>query len=254
MQCNEVRDQLSLLVYDELDEHAATSVCSHVQKCASCKSELEDIQAAKQAMNTWSDVEADEPVGAVLDRISVEDGLPMVVTTAQPGRRWRLTPWLVGAAAGLAVTLTVLAVGANVRTGDGQLTISFGHGNEPATQQQPTNDTTELTAAQLEQLRAMFTEHGNRQTAFALDLVDDRLREFEGTHDQQFLALVHTIREMREEDMQRFEQALTAVALDSREQTKRTRDALSDVVRTFAMGSPVGNDYNEQMNVKEIIP
>lgn len=256
MRCERVREQLALLVYDELPADQASAARDHIAHCPPCAQHLERFRTTQQQLSQWPDITAEEPVGSALAQIDEQHRQPVAVSggASKLMRRRRFVPPLLGAAAGLALAATVLLMGATIHTTDNGLTISFGNaGNEHPADGAASSDPA-LTDEQMSLLRSMFAQQTERYTAFALDLVDQRVRELEGAQDQRFLALVNTIRAMREEDMQRFEQALSSVALNSREQTRQTRAALDDVMRTMAMRPPVGSNYDQQMNPKEIVP
>lgn len=232
MNCNTVQEKLALLVYDELSAEDARDVRAHLADCASCGAELKAINEARESLDQWEPIEADVPLRAVLDE-SVDDRTPVVATVAggaRRGRRW--IPWTAGIAAGLALALTVLALGAEVSRDNGRLTISFG----PAASARPSDtQPAALTDAQMKELKSMLLEQVDSNTSWGMEMVDERFNELENAQDDRFLALVHTIRTMREEDMQRFEDALTALALDTAQQTQQTRAALQDVAQQMAM-------------------
>jgi len=228
MHCDDVREKLTSFFYDELPSDESDSVREHVRDCDDCATVMASLRTVTQSLDGWKPIEAEQPVSALLDEVA--DVGPVIGTIEPRRRRW--LPWAVGVAAGLALAMFVLAAGAEVSRDDGRLTISFGRavGEEPA-EPQPA----ELSEAQVEELKSMLVEHVDANTVFGLELVNERFNELEHAQDERFLALVHTIRAMREEDMQRFEQALTALAMDTAHQTQETRAALSDIAQQVTM-------------------
>lgn len=264
MQCDDVLAKLELLVYDELPADQSAALREHILQCESCRKQFESLAQARAALDEWKSVKPDVAVSAVLESIETSDALH-VVTTIGPGNpaanvstggRKRILPWLMGAAAGLALAITVLSLGAQVRSTDGQLVISFGR-SAPETvpaqnnnQTQPVASPAELSDEQLNMLVTMLGEHVDRRTAESLRLVRDQFREMKGEQDQRFLALVRTLSEMRSEDLERFEQALMQVMAES----QQTKAALQNVVA--ALPSEPNNLLNGPLTPgrKEIVP
>jgi hypothetical protein len=238
MRCEDVQGKLELFVYGELPGEEIAAIEAHVGPvggCEQCAAMLREVRAAQGALNAWENISAPTPVSVALEAIEGEAVQPVIATIVpqRSGRGRRIVPWLMGAAAGVALALTVLAVGAQVRSTDGQLVISFGRGaaGEKSTNVPAQPASAELSADQLDQLSGQIEWKVDQRAVDTLELVRQQFRELKGEQEQRFLALVHTIRAMREEDIDRYEQQLKAVAAE----TQQTKAALNDVARTVAL-------------------
>jgi hypothetical protein len=63
MRCEEIRDQLVDLLYDETGMPAAgPELRAHVQSCSACRKELEGLQQVRVALRAWKDEAPIRPV------------------------------------------------------------------------------------------------------------------------------------------------------------------------------------------------
>jgi hypothetical protein len=103
MRCDEIQERLIELLYDEPGAASADSALQkHVNSCARCRKELEELQDTRKALKLWKDEEPLRP--------------PAILRTEKPPRHAFGTAWQMvrfGAIAAL-VLLGVLAL-ANTR-------------------------------------------------------------------------------------------------------------------------------------------
>lgn len=260
MRCEDVQEQLELLAYGELPAEVSGPMREHVLQCAVCRAQFELLQRAQGQLDAWQPAKPNVPVGELIDAMERAE-TPSVVTTIAAAqavqKRRRFLPWMMGAAAGLALAIGVLALGAQVKSDDGQLVISFGRAAEKVSNgNEIQSASAELTDAQLVELSKLLSEQVDDRTIGTLHLVGEQFRELKGEQDKRFLALVNTIRAMREEDIERYEQGLKFLAADTARSTQQTRAALNDMARTVAMRPTDVMNFDGSIGPgrKEIVP
>ncbi len=123
MRCGDVIDQLPDLLYDELDAPSRRAVEQHILGCPTCNAERESLQRTMQVLDQWAPVaSADDPqtiarVAAALGR-SRNGGRNIQPTF----RRSALT----GLAAALVAFVGLSLFRAEIRYGEGGMSVSFG--------------------------------------------------------------------------------------------------------------------------------
>lgn len=103
LSCDQTQDLLGAFVLDSLDQGQALEVRSHLESCASCRQEAEELRAT--AMSIGEAVAPVAPPAQLRERIMREIQLPAlkpVVAAVEPALSWWARPraaWAVAAAA-----------------------------------------------------------------------------------------------------------------------------------------------------------
>src|SRR5690242_9521156 len=117
MNCDAIRGLLPLFIYDDLDSAESLAVARHLADCPACQSEHAAV------MQTRSALEAAPTPAVNVDALAL-----LRIETARQTlrvRRWRRAALAVGALA--ASLLLILTLKVEVRAGDGQFVLSWGH-------------------------------------------------------------------------------------------------------------------------------
>lgn len=238
MNCQEIADKLALLLYDELEADEAEAVRSHLETCGSCGEQWRELQKTKTLLDEWQPAEAGADVQALLG-----DEPPVVATIGPRSRRWLFPSIVTGMAAGLLIMATLFFAGVDIQKTEGRLTISFGRapasalalGSEPV-EAVPAN-LRDFDPQAFEQRIQQATYEKIDQTSFELaEDISSFLQRWDEMQEQQRIELANLLARAFQDDLQRLEQNVAAVAEGAATDNLRTMRALDELALAVSRG------------------
>lgn len=222
--CDVVREDLSAWLYDELEGQDRLRIERHLDSCPACRADADELRQTMQKLDAWEfDVSAAKPAGS-----------------RRGSLRWaqRLRPWLTGAAAAIVVFALLGMFGANVRVGDGRLTLSFGR-------QSPDLSEPDL-ALLVPVMRAAARDEIETRLNGLLDALEVDLRKMGRRHEQERMLLARAVDTRREADSRELAAWLGAMNRRQNEQDVRTRQFERQMtVRRVSLDEDTGNGLND---------
>lgn len=209
MNCQDIAEQLPLLLYDELDAEEAAAIRGHLESCQSCAEHWREMEKTRQLLDEWKPAEAGAEVSSLLD-----DAPPVLKMTKSSRRRF--SPSLfTGLAAAVLIMITLFFVGVDVQKTDGRLSVSFGRGAPPPVQVIPAN-LVDFDPHALESRIQQATYQQIDQSNFELvEQIDRFFNRWDESHLLQREELLSILAQAFEQDLSRLEQGISAVAQDN---------------------------------------
>jgi anti-sigma factor RsiW len=195
MSCDLTHEDLIAYVHGEVEPARKGAIAAHLEQCAACRGQYEELQQTRRLLAAWPD---EEPASKVVFLPRQRAGWG----------RWRRLGWGVSLAA--AASLAILALGrTQIEYGQGQVRLQWSFGAAPA----PDSAAAPLTRAEFEQ--------GQRQLA---ELVQQAVRQ---AQDQQRQDLEKALLALQGQQRRQLEQALTSFALELDKQRQEDLRAVS---------------------------
>jgi len=166
MNCDWVKQNLTLYIYDELPDDARHELEQHTERCAGCAAELKSSREFRGLMTEV--LPAPEPTPNLLTASRMR--LAEALESAEPARRWRwtldLAGWLqqVRFAPALAVVLLMIGFAGGVMA-------SYKLLNKPADLAQVPKNPPALSQASIAGIRSIIPDPGSRKVEIQYDTV-----------------------------------------------------------------------------------
>lgn len=219
MDCSKVQEEISSLIYDELDPGQAALIRDHIDGCDDCRAEWKRQETTRAALDRWPGVECR------LDAASIVANRGGTFAGTRPKTPWLSRPLLVALAAGVIIAISLIAVGVEVERFDGGMRLTFGR---PAGQDA-------IRGTPLEQeVRTLVRNELAGGVGELMETVAQRFGEAALQQEQRQAQFVRNAWLQREDDMRRTRSMIRRVAHDSATATVQTRhlvDGLADLVR-----------------------
>jgi len=176
MNCDWVKQNITLYIYDELPDDARHELEQHTERCANCAGELKASREFRGLMSKLLPAADPTPNLLAASRMRLSEALE----TAQPERRWRwildLSGWLhqVRFAPALAVVLLMIGFAGGVAA-------SYKLLNRPADISQVAKNPSTLSQASIAGIKSIVPDPGSRKVEIQYDTMQPE--KAEGTID-----------------------------------------------------------------------
>ncbi len=176
MNCDWVKQNITLYIYDELPDDARHELEQHTERCAGCAAELKTSREFRGLMSEVLPASDPTPNLLAASRIRLSEALE----SAEPARRWRwtldLAEWLhqVRFAPALAAVLLMIGFAGGVMA-------SYKLVNKPTDIAQVPKNSPALNQASIAGIKSIIPDPGSRQVEIQYDTVQPE--KVEGTID-----------------------------------------------------------------------
>ncbi len=218
MDCQEARDDLPALLYQDLEEDRKQQVERHLADCSACREQLEGHRKTMRLLDTWS-IDAEAPTSA----------------ERQPRPRRKLAwlrPTLVGSAAALLMFASISALGGELQYENGRLTVSIGGSEDSYSADSPDLSrfaerlTTEVQGEVDVQIEALVT------------LLDASFTELTRREEQRRVMLVRALDQQRYEDLRRQNEVLEVLLRRQEVDALTTRQGFDEIAMIISTQGP----------------
>lgn len=188
MKCNKTENMLLDYFYNELDENDCREFEKHLETCADCSGELEEMRLTSKAMGTWEVPEQKINMVFVSEKLSIIDRIKEMLPSFDLLRKRPAMSFMYGLA-GVFLMLSVANFEVSYDSDSGSFNMAtsmFGKKaeKEDASEYELANRQLMETQSQMiELVNQMMSERETRQQEYTYDLVSDVVRELENRRE-----------------------------------------------------------------------
>ncbi len=212
--CDGFRSELAAFLVGEQTAKERASLERHLLDCSACRDELEALRSTLRSLEEWK-------LPAV-----VED--PRAIAAAaraaarRPRRLRRLLPRIAAAAAAVLV-LSLFALGAEIRAGNGELVLRVGL---PGSTRAPSSISASISEPEM---RRIAVEEASERLARFSEKQAAWFLGYSAAEERERVRLIQALDRVRAEDRQLFLEVFDSLATRNVQENKVTRDALVEL-------------------------